>query len=161
VEVEFETTGGVSHQLLRPPSESDKTTQELFNYLRTLTRSYSTQPRTVTMGLDVDPKKFGFGTDYLNAMRALAVSLRQDPAFYPYLWRSSDRCKSMIPAPRKFVQEKWYELPLNKATNAELVLYIPHLPGNGETVRLKCFTVPEDPESQTHTRSVLYYLDQT
>jgi hypothetical protein len=59
------------------------------------------------MRLDVDPKKFGFGTDYLNAMRALAVSLPQDPAFYPYRWRSSDGCKSMIPAPRKFVQEKW------------------------------------------------------
>jgi energy-coupling factor transporter ATP-binding protein EcfA2 len=45
---------------------------------------------------------------------------------------------------------KWYELPLNKVSYAELVLYITHLPGNGKMVRFKCFTVPEDPERQTH-----------
>ncbi|KAB8233499.1 uncharacterized protein BDW43DRAFT_311212 [Aspergillus alliaceus] len=67
IDIEFETTGGVSRGLLDGHEFNSETT-ELFAYMYNLTRAASTKLRTVKIRVDVDPHDVPRLTGFLEAL---------------------------------------------------------------------------------------------
>jgi hypothetical protein len=107
IDIEFETTGGISQGLLHRP-EFNREENELFEYMYTLTRVASTKLRTVKLRVDIDPHDACRLTGFLEALNEVANSPPTSPAWSPYRAHGGDvRILFGQQKPRLIVEQDW------------------------------------------------------
>ncbi|KAK1139333.1 hypothetical protein N8T08_001104 [Aspergillus melleus] len=107
IDIEFETTGGVSQGLLDGHEFNSETT-ELFAYMYSLTRAASTKLRTVKFRVDVDPHDVPRLTGFLEALDDVSNSLPTSAAWYPYRAHGGElRILFGQQKPRLIVHQAW------------------------------------------------------
>lgn len=109
IDIEFETSGGVSHGLLDTSvANFDEQTRRLFAYLSSLTRKSSDRLRPVKFRVDVDAEHVNKTEGFLQALQELTNSLPQSPAYNPYRSHSGDvRIIYGQQKPRLLVYQGW------------------------------------------------------
>ncbi|KAL4889313.1 AAA domain-containing protein [Aspergillus ambiguus] len=109
IDIEFTTTGGVSHGLLAPcVGGFDEQCQKLFAHLYSLTRHCSEGFRTVKFRVDVAPEHVDHTDGLTDALQELANSLPQSRSYHPYRSHGQDiRIMYGQQKPRALVQQAW------------------------------------------------------
>ncbi|RDW84003.1 uncharacterized protein DSM5745_04329 [Aspergillus mulundensis] len=109
IDVEFHTTGGISHRLYRDPGfDENPESGSIWNYMRSLTKAASSTQRTVKFRIVVDSSKVSMCGALLCALRDLSNSLPRNYAWAPYcLDEGSGYPLVMRQNSRALVKKRW------------------------------------------------------
>ena len=107
IDIEFDTTGGISQGLL-DGHEFNRETKELFAYMYSLTRNASTKPRTVKLRVDIDPRDVSRLTGFLETLKDITNLLPTSAAWSPYSAHGGEvRILFGQQKPRVIVHQGW------------------------------------------------------